>query len=248
MTDRPATENDVDAPRPGDPSGARLSRVQAYSGLLFALFLVIHLANQAVAALGMAQYDEAQRVLRRAYQWAPLELSIVIAPLLVHVAAAIARMAARRRRGLKAPANRSARLHRLSGLVLLVFFAGHVAATRGASLLYGVYPGFQGIAFTLRWVAALFWPYYLLFGIAAVYHLVHGLGVALPLVGAPAARVLRRPAIWGPIVLAGSLCILAGILGFGGVLFPVEHPERAPYPQLLIRLGVASRDAAGSAR
>jgi len=224
---------------PSDPVGTRLPLVQVWSGLVFALFLMVHLANQAIAMLGPDAYDGTQRTLRQAYQWAPFELPLVIAPLLIHVAAALVRMLRRRRRKSPSPTSLSARLHRYSGIVMLVFFIGHVTATRGASFVYGVFPGFQGIAFTLRWVPAYFWPYYLLFGIAAVYHLVHGLGIALPVAGLGIGRVLRKPTVLVPFVLVGSLGIALGLLGFGGALYPVEHPDRGVYARLLVRLGIA---------
>jgi succinate dehydrogenase/fumarate reductase cytochrome b subunit len=217
----------------------RLLRAQSLSGVAFSLFLLLHLANQGVAALGADRYDQAQCALRRGYQSAPLELGLVLAPLLVHVTTAVMRLLDRRRRRVPTPVSRASRLHRLSGIVLLVFFAGHVAATRGASLIYGVYPGFAGVAFTLRWVPAYFWPYYLVFGVAGAYHLVYGLGVALPILGVSAGRVLRRPAILAPAAVALGLCVAVGLLGFGGAFFPVGHPEDSAYARLLVRLGVA---------
>src|SRR5271170_4527943 len=76
----------------------RLARVQAWSGVLLAPFMLAHLANQALAALGAASYDTTQRWLRAAYQSPPIEVGLVIGPGLVHAAAGVARMWLRRRR------------------------------------------------------------------------------------------------------------------------------------------------------
>ncbi len=217
----------------------RLLRVQALSGALFAVFLLVHLVNQMLAALGPVVYDGAQRVLRRGYQAPPVEIALVLAPLLVHATAAILRMLRRRALGRKAPAERWARLHRITGMFLFLLFAGHVIATRGASLLYGVYPEFAGVAFTLRWVPAYFWPYYTVFAMAGLYHAVYGLGVALPVLGLRTGNGLRRPELLAPIVTLGSLALLLGMLGLGGVFAEIGHPEQAPYARLLVRLGVA---------
>jgi succinate dehydrogenase/fumarate reductase cytochrome b subunit len=221
----------------------RLARAQAWSGALLAPFLLAHLANQALAALGAAPYDATQRLLRAVYQSPPVEIALVIGPLLVHAAAAVARILLRRRRRppstSKAPPAWRTRLHRISGLYLLVFFAGHVAATRGASLLYGVFPGFEGIAFTLRWVPAYFWPYYLGLALAGLFHVTSGLGMALPMLGVRAAAALRRPRALGAIAACGGVALALGLLGFGGALFEVSHPEAGAYARLLQRLGVA---------
>src|SRR5437868_15233285 len=66
--------------RAGDDAG--LLRIQAASGALFALFLLMHLVNQMIAALGPAAYDGTQRLLRRAYQAPLIEIFLVITPLL----------------------------------------------------------------------------------------------------------------------------------------------------------------------
>jgi succinate dehydrogenase/fumarate reductase cytochrome b subunit len=232
----------------GSADDRRLVRVQALSGALFALFLLVHLVNQMLAALGPEVYNGAQRALRRGYQAPPLEIFLVIAPLLIHAATAVLRIIRRYRRrrqhGRRPASNPWARAHRITGLVMLVFFAGHVLATRGASLLYGVYPEFAGLAFTLRWVPAYFWPYYTAFALSGLYHAIYGLGVALPVLGLRFGSGLRRPLVLVPLVALGGAAIVLGMLGLGGVLFDVGRPEQHAYPQLLMRLGVASAPAA----
>lgn len=221
-------------------SDARLIRVQAWSGVIFSAFLLMHLMNQMVAAFGAEAYDRAQRALRAGYQWAPIEIAIVIAPLLVHVTSGVMRMLRRRQSDKKAPANLRARLHRWSGVVLLVFFAGHVIATRGASLIFHVYPEFAGIAFTLKWAPVYFWPYYLSFALAGMYHLVNGLGAALPILGVGEARTLRRPRFLVGVSVIAGVALVAAILGFGGLITkPSTDPRESPYAALLRRLGVA---------
>ncbi len=221
----------------------QLVRVQAISGALFALFLLVHLVNQMLAALGPAAYNGTQRVLRRGYQAPVLEIFLVLLPMLVHAVAGVLRMLRRRARQQPAPTALASRLHRLSGIVLLVFFIGHVVATRSGSLLYKTYPEFVGIAFTLRWVPAYFFPYYTLFSIAGLYHAIYGLGIALPVLGFKPLSTLRRPPLLVPLAAIGSLLLIIGMLGFGGVLFDVGKPEQSPYARLLVRLGVVHEPA-----
>ena len=118
---------------------SKLVRTQALSGLLFSVFLVVHLLNTALAALGPQTYDGFQRAARAGYQFAPLEM-LVLGALLVHVGCGVARMAQRRGQP-KAPVSAETRAHRWSAYFLLTFFVGHIVATRGASFFYGVFPG-----------------------------------------------------------------------------------------------------------
>lgn len=215
----------------------KLLQVQAASGLLFALFLLLHLFNQMLAALGAGAYDGAQRVLRRGYQAPVVEVVLVLLPMLIHAAAGIARMWWRRQQpGPRGPVSTAARLHRMSGIILLVFFLGHVIATRGASFLYGIFPEFAGIAFTFRWIPAYFWPYYTSFALAGLYHLVYGMSVALPVLGVRGGAGLRRPVLLVSVVTGLGLALILGLLGQGGVIAEVGHPELSPYAKLVLRL------------
>lgn len=223
-------------PRDTVNSSRRLLQVQAASGLLFAVFLLLHLLNQMLATFGPGAYDGTQRALRRGYQAPPVEIALVLAPLLTHAAAGILRLWRRRSEGKRAPANIYARLHRISGIVLLIFFGGHVAATRGASLLYGVFPEFLGVAFTLKWVPAYFFPYYTVFALAGLYHLIYGLSVALPVLGLRGGSGLRKPALLVPAASVLGLFLVLGLLSQGGILRSVGHPEETPYARLVMRL------------
>jgi succinate dehydrogenase/fumarate reductase cytochrome b subunit len=158
----------------------------------------------------------------------------------VHVATSVARMIRRRRRGqTQIPATRT-RLQRWSAVVLLVFIAGHVLATRGASAVFGVFPGFEAIAYTMVWRPEYFIPYYSVFSIAALYHAVHGLTLALPRLGLRAAKG-ASPLVPG-IVGVGAVLLLLGVAGFAGAFEAVrERAIASDYAALLERLGFAER-------
>jgi succinate dehydrogenase/fumarate reductase cytochrome b subunit len=200
--------------------------VQAGSGLAFALFLALHLLNTLLAPLGPATYDALQVNLRAIYQQPIIEFGLVFLSLLLHLVCGSIR-ARRRAKRTRWP---RIRWQRRAGWVLALLVIGHTLATRGASLVYGVWPGFEGIAFSLHWIPGYFYPYYLLFGLAAAYH--GGLGLL------SAARVLgwRPPqmsARRGWIALTGfALLLLAALLAFGGVLFPLEDPMTSAYAHL----------------
>src|SRR5262249_11057545 len=90
--------------RPPGPGPARvrttgrLARVQALSGLAFALFLALHLATTASGIAGPAAYDGTLALLRRVYRpTLAIEALLIGVPLVAHVACAILQIAARRR-------------------------------------------------------------------------------------------------------------------------------------------------------
>jgi succinate dehydrogenase/fumarate reductase cytochrome b subunit len=220
----------------------KLFTAQVISGVLFSLFLTVHLINQMLASLGPKVYDETQISLRAWYQSPLLEILVVLAPMLIHATAGVWRMLRRRAHGKASPTSLRARLHRISGIVLLIFFIGHVTATRGASVFFSVFPQFAGIAFTLRWMPLYFWPYYTAFGLAALYHTAYGLSVALPVLGISRASWLRRPLVLGLLFSVGGVLLLLGLFAFGGLLFDVGCPEQSAYAHLLERLGFLTLD------
>ena len=114
-----------------------------------------------------------------------------------------------------------------------VVVIGHIVATRGPSLLFGIYPEFEGLAFTFQWLPAYFYPYYALFAAAALYHVWFGLRSMLK------PRMIRLPALAFASrvlpILAG-MAIIAGLLALGGQLFPVDDASRTEFAQLLIGL------------
>jgi succinate dehydrogenase/fumarate reductase cytochrome b subunit len=196
-------------------------RAQAVSGLLFSLFVVIHLANTALAVLGADLYDGFQSTARGIYQWPLLELALLSA-LLVHVVSGILRMHARRGTTARPPLR--LRLHRYSAYYLALFVFGHAAATRLPALLADAPPFFAGVSFSMHLAPWLFYPYYGLLGIAGLYHAFYGIPAALGVLGVRAPRVLRRGAgFWAPVGLGAAL-ILTALLGFGGLLYEIEDP------------------------
>lgn len=225
------------------PDAAReraLIKVQAASGALFALFLLVHLVNQMVAVAGPIPYDALQGELRRVYQAPLVEIALVIAPLLVHIVVSVWRMLRRRRARRSAPRASRSRLQRYSAIVLLVFTFGHVVATRGASLLYEVLPGFDGVAYTMVWCFGYFFPYYLLFAVAGLYHLLNGIALALPRLGLRGPGAARSGRIVAAAWLAGAVALALGLAGFAGAFHDVRGAAiDSPYARLLGELGVA---------
>jgi succinate dehydrogenase/fumarate reductase cytochrome b subunit len=221
-------------------TAARWARLQAISGLAFSIFLLMHLANTLAALRGPAAYDGLQRVLRLYYQNPLVEILGIAVALTVHVTASIVRI--RMRRAGSTPGEATAtpplrmRLHRYSAYYLLVFIVGHIGATRGPQLLYGIAPGFAGLSFTLTHYGFYFYPYYALLALAGLYHGVNGILLALGTLAVRVPPVLRKgPGFVTPIAIVG-VGLLVSLLALGGVLFPIANPEDNEFAQLLMSI------------
>ena len=201
--------------------------VQAASGMLFALFLAVHLLNTWAAVAGPRAYEGLQRVLAFVYQ-APVLEWLILGAVLVHAGCAVVRWRTERRG--KLPWR--ARLHRYAGIFLIVFIAGHVTAVRFLPAAFGIRTGFDGIAFSLEFLPGYFYPYYLLLGLAGAYHLMNGLLVAAGRLGFRVPVSARW--VYAGAGAAGALT-LAALLGFGGVLFEVADPWQSDFARLYLR-------------
>ena len=217
-------------------SERNLLRLQAASGSLFAIFLLVHVLNTSAASLGPTAYDDVQTVARGVYQHPAIELGLIALPLLAHAWAALVRL---RRSGFRRP-NQStrARLHRFTGYYLLLVVGGHVWATRGPSLFLDFHPGSPGLAFSLWWQPWIFYPYYTLFLLSAIYHLSHGLTIAISTLRSPLPDGLRRgPGFWLPV--AGlSATALMGLVGLAGWLYEIPDPTDNEYARMWESFGV----------
>ena len=212
-----------------DPRDNRLVRIQAISGLVFAIFLSLHLVNVMASALGPGLYDAFQVRIRPLYQFPLVEVGVIIIALVTHVAAGIIRLRRRPRSRQWSKLPLRTRLHRLSAYFLLLFVFGHIAATRLPSLLDGVYVGFAGLSFTMWKLPGYFYPYYLLLGLTGLFHGSYGAYLALRALGVRLPSLSRLGVrAWGPLAAAAVVVVL-GVLSFGGLLYPIDDPRQSTF-------------------
>ena len=208
----------------------RLIRAQAIAGSLFAIFLILHLSNIAVAPFGADAFNEYQRTLRAFYQQPIIEITIIVLPLLTHAIAGSWLFFLRRSQRRAKPQQRTVKrawLYRLqswAGLFLLVFIFGHVAATRGTSFFYDVFLEFEGVSFSLWFVPSYFFPYYFLLGVAGFYHLATGLRTIATRRG---VRIDKKWIVSTSIV--ATIWIATSMAAFGGFLFEIESPQNSAF-------------------
>ena len=205
-----------------------LKKIQAATGILFALFLVVHLFNTWLAAFGPQVYDSVQGVVRVVYQFPPLE-ALLLAALAVHMVVGVMRIVKEPKRDL----NWRGKLHRYAGFFLMVFIAGHITAVRGSSWFYDVYPGFAGLAFSIEAIPGYFYPYYFLLGVAGFYHGLNGLGIALTRMGWTLR--ISNGGLRSASVVA-TLFMTAALLGLGGLLFDVGDPSQSDFAALALEI------------
>lgn len=201
-----------------------LVKAQITAGALFATFVTLHLSNILIAPLGIDAFNSYQQILRVFYQHPVIEITIVIAPLVVHAVAGVGLAIIRKKRG---PRPLRARFHTWAGFFLLLFIGGHVLATRGPSFFFGVFPGFEGLSFSLWYVPWYFYPYYFLLGLAGFYHASGGIIRALARQG---LRV-KQHHHYAATAIIGALLIVS-LLALGGHLFETGHPADNDYARL----------------
>ncbi|MEM9462492.1 MAG: hypothetical protein AAGF11_50555 [Myxococcota bacterium] len=221
----------------------RLLRLQALCGLVFAVFVLLHLVNVMASAFGPGLYDAFQLQIRPIYQNPALELGVLFGSVLIHAVTGIVRIRRRPRTRDFGRLPRRTRLHRLSAYFLLIVIVGHIAATRLPSVIDGVWLGFAGLSFTMDRFGFIFYPYYLTLGLCGLYHGTYGtylalrsLGVRLP---APAALGPGTRVSLGVTALLAALLVALGVLSFGGLLYEIEDPARSDFARFAAeRFGV----------
>jgi succinate dehydrogenase/fumarate reductase cytochrome b subunit len=230
--------SDSREPTPTDDRDRRLLRLQAISGLAFAVFLSLHLLNVMASALGPGLYDAFQVRIRPLYQFPLVEVGVLLLALAVHVVTGVMRLRRRPRSREWSRLPLRTRLHRASAYFLLVFVFGHIAATRLPNL-EGVIVGFAGLSFTMDRLGAYFYPYYLLLGLSGLYHGSYGVYLALRSLGVRLPSVAKLGArAWVPLAVA-ALLVGFGVLSFGGILYEIDDPQHSAYGQWLQRtLGI----------
>jgi len=196
-----------------------LRHVQALAGILFFIFLLLHLSNTLLAAWGKDVYNNYQHLIQNFYPYPAIEIGMIVLPLLIHTVAGVwlyrLRCKAVEKRKL------SQRLNTWAGFLLLLIVFGHMLATRGIGLWFNAPPGFVGVSFSIWWAPAYFYPYYFLLYMAGLYHSYNGVSLLLLRSGISGLHRTRfaRPAV----MLVGAVGITFSLLAFGGQLFGIAY-------------------------
>ena len=215
-----------------------LSKIQGASGLFFALFLVPHLLNTVVGALGEAAYDDFQAALRRIYM-DPVFEALTLLSIVVHLAATLGRKMLRRNgasspnspsppaSGLQASSRQKA--HSYSGYVMTFLVGGHVISCR----FDGPSPHAAGVSWVQSqpFIGPLFTLYFVVFAAAGCAHVCIGIPKALRQVGLLSGpfRSLSLSHIPAFAIWAFAAACAVGVLGVKGGYFTTV-PDYAESP------------------
>ena len=104
---------------------------------------------------------------------------------------------------------------------------------RGSLVFFDVYPGFEGLAFSIDYAPLYFFPYYFLLATAGFYHGVNGLGIALSRLGA--GFVLSGRRLRFATATAAALT-LAALLGLAGVWTEPGNVYESDFARLAFEL------------
>jgi succinate dehydrogenase/fumarate reductase cytochrome b subunit len=227
----------------------RLAKVQAVSGLGFAVFLAMHLATTVAAVGGPASYDGILWTVRAIYRPHPVvEFLLIGGSAAVHIACAVLQILRRRKTGPHPRPPWRLRLHRWSGYFLMLAIVGHVYATRVMPAIAGGAADFSYLAFSVIAWPYFITPYYFVLGTAGAIHLGLGLGFAAQaLAPAGASAALRRASI--ALAAAAGVLVCAGV---AGILMKSAEADwsqfqeyRGLYDRYLPVMPPASREAGG---
>jgi succinate dehydrogenase/fumarate reductase cytochrome b subunit len=201
----------------------RLVRWQAASGLVFGVFLTLHLITTSSAMAGT--YDGVLGALRRIYRpHIVVEVLLIGVSALVHVACGLLRWWERRQRGSGKPGWR-VRLQRWTGYTLLVIYFGHVFATR-------VMPAGTAdqsyLAYSLLTWPVFMIPYYVVFGVAGAIHLCLGVASAVQMLWPKRVKgTVARP-IGGWVAVGLALAVAGGV---AMLVRSAPHIDHARFPE-----------------
>ncbi len=203
----------------------QLKKIQAIAGMLFLIFLILHLSNTLLAIIGIDTYTNYQQTIQLFYQNPVVETFIVVVPLLTHAIVGI--MLFLRRRKQQGKIKFSKQLHSWAGLFLLVVILGHVALTRGITVFTGAVTGFGGVSFTMWWMPGYFYPYYFLLFMAGLYHGVNGF--LLILIKKGYISLQRLKLIQRSVLIVGAFAAVLALTSFGGLRYEIPNPVENDY-------------------
>lgn len=208
---------------------ATVRKCQAIAGAVFSIFLLMHFSNILLANVGEQAFNDWQATLRLVYQNPVLEWLLVFIPLLVHVACGVYLIAQRKKRG--GNIFNTANTHNIAGLILMMFIFAHISATRGVGFWFDAPAQFSGVAFSLHWVPAYFYPYYFLFFVLAAHHLSGGL---MRIFNLKQGSTFKR--VRGVVTLAAAVGAAFALASFGGHRFDTSDPWESDYAKAYMQM------------
>jgi len=170
-------------------------------------------------------YDEIQRLFRLYYQMPLIEIGL-FGSLFVHQIVSGIRIYRRLKQNNPKHIHTSLDYHRYAGWIIGTAIFGHVFFTRIPYLIYNDSGDFTLITFTLKTWPYTFYPYYVIFSVSGLYHLMFGFFKAMSIFGLH--KITPSTITFNILFSVGALILFSAVLAFGGNYFPVsiEHVAR----------------------
>lgn len=214
------------------PSIRQLKKLQALSGLIFGVFLVMHLLTHYSLNLGWDTAHSYQQLFRRIYQHPRVEI-VIFGSLVVHMYSNTmiyiyrGKLAADKKEG-SATEKISLELkgHRYAGYFLAFSIFGHVAATRIGPMFImddaSEYDyGFISKANELL-PSNLFLGYLVVLGATGVWHLIYGTRSAIATLRGKSVMGTKFPISLKMVALTSHILIISACLALGGFYYTVD--------------------------
>ena len=106
---------------------------------------------------------------------------------------------------------------------------------RVALVFYGVYPEFEGLAFSLWLFPVYFYPYYFLLALAGFYHASNGLRTLAARSGIRVTTLYARR-VQASVSTIAAMWIMIALMSLGGVFFDVGDPTDNDFARLAATL------------
>lgn len=219
-------------------STATLKKGSAASGLVFGVFLTMHLLSSYSLTFGMETANNNLRLFRKIYQNPVFEVTLLLA-LLTHIASNttlyIRRQkidSASKKEGGKEPAGTlELKAHRYAGNFLFVAVFGHVAFTRLAPLFLLDDPSQYDYTFITHasnlFGKLFFGGYLVLFGMAGGWHLIYGTRSAIATLSGSSIVGKPFPFALKPVAAINHLLIINAILAVTGFYCVIDTTTKA---------------------
>jgi uncharacterized membrane protein len=148
-----------------------LKKLQNYSGLIFLIFLIIHLFNHFTAIFGEKIYTTLYNISRRFYQNLIIE-TIILLSALIHMIIALYFWYTNKTTNTNTTFQK--KIQKYGGWIMFFILPGHLIGTKIKPYLDGTDPDLSYISITLthRVFGWIFVPYYHIYVLAAIGHVV----------------------------------------------------------------------------
>lgn len=217
-------------------STASLKKISAASGLLFGVFLVLHLLSHYSLVLGMETANDNLRFFRKIYQHPACEIALlvaVVAHMVSNTMLYIKRQkidGSSKKEGGKEPAGSlELKGHRYTGYFLALSIFGHVIFTRIAPLFLLDDPSQYDYTFVNHAykLFGIFFPVYLvLFGMAGGWHLIYGTRSAIATLSGTSVVGKPFPFALKPVAAINHLLIINAVLAATGFYYVVDSETK----------------------